>query len=88
MKTLLADQKLTIPQAAKLMGIGTTSLRRIIAEGGIPVLRMTGRTLLLESDVEEFIRASRVVITTAKAKPIRSALPRLPIEVINSKHLR
>ena len=85
-ESLLLEGKLTIPQAAKTLGIGTTSLRRIIAEGRIPVLQMTGRTLLLEADLRAFIAASRV--WRKKVTPRPSRLPQLPAAVLASEHLR
>jgi len=84
--TLLCARKVTIPQAAKGMGMGTTSLRRIIARGEIPVLKMTGRTLLLESDIEAFIAASRVRVRTIII-PCNQLRP-LPEEIANSEHLK
>lgn len=84
--TLLCTRKFTIPQAAKGMGMGTTSLRRIIATGGIPVLKMTGKTLLLESDVEAFIAASRVRVRTVTTP--NDQLRPLPDDIANSEHLK
>ncbi len=77
---------MTIVQAAKAIGIGATSLRRIIAKGGLPVLRMTKKTLLLESDVEAFVAASRGMLIVNK--PANERLPRLPLAVATSRHLR
>ena len=84
--TLLCARKVTIPQAARGMGIGITSLRRIIARGDIPVLKITGRTLLLESDVDAFIAASRVRVREI-TRPSDQLRP-LPAEVAHSEHLK
>lgn len=82
---LLDEKKLTIPEAAKVMGIGTNSLRRIIGQGRLPVLSILKKTLILESDVEAFLSASRCVVHATQQS--RNRLPVLPADVINSRHL-
>ncbi len=82
---ILFERKLSIPEAAKVMGIGTTSLRRIIADGRLPVLRVLKKILILEADVEAFLQESRVVVKHAQSKSHR--LPPLPSAVANSQHL-
>lgn len=82
---LLEDRKLTIPEAARGMGIGANSLRRIIGQGRLPVLRFLTKTLILESDVELFLNASRCVVQAAPHS--KSRLPALPADVIGSRHL-
>ena len=84
-KALLDERKLTITEAARVLSIGTTSLRRIIANGEITVVRMTNKTLILESDLEAYLAASRGRLTVAK--PVIRRLPQLPREVASSKHL-
>ena len=83
---LIEERKLTIPEAAKAMGIGANSLRRIIRQGRLPILNFQKKTLILESDVEEFLRSSRVVVQAAARG--KAKLPALPAEVIHSTHLR
>lgn len=83
---LLEDRKLTIPEAARAMGIGANSLRRIIGQGRLPVLRFLTKTLILESDVELFLDASRCVVQAAPHS--KSRLPALPAHVIGSRHLK
>ena len=84
-KTLLNERKLTIAEAARVLSIGTTSLRRIIANGEITVVRMTNKTLILESDLEAYLAASHGRLTVSK--PVARRLPQLPREVATSKHL-
>ena len=84
-KSLLNERKLTIAEAARTLSIGAASLRRIIANGGIPVVRMTKKTLILESDLETFLAASREQLVVAQ--PVGRCLPQLPPEVAKSKHL-
>ena len=84
-KSLLNERKLTIAEAARALSIGATSLRRIIANGQIPAVRMTNKTLILESDLEAYLAASRGRSTLSK--PVDLRLPQLPREVATSKHL-
>ena len=84
-KSLLNERKLTIAEAARALSIGATSLRRIIANGQIPAVRMTNKTLILESDLEAYLAASRGRLTVAQ--PLPGRLLQLPREVATSKHL-
>ena len=84
-KSLLNERKLTIAEAARALSIGATSLRRIIANREIPVVRMTNKTLILESDLETYLAASRG--RSIMPKPVDLRLPQLPREVATSKHL-
>ena len=84
-KSLLNERKLTIAEAARALSIGATSLRRIIAKREIPVVRMTNKTLILESDLEAYLASSRGKLTVAN--PVVRRLPQLPREVATSKHL-
>lgn len=80
------DQKLSIPETAKVMGISPNSLRRIIEQGRLPVLKILKKTLILASDVEQFLQASRVSVR--RVENTKQGLPALPAAVINSRHLR
>ncbi len=84
-RDLLGERKLTVQQAAKLMGIGSTSLRRIIAEGKLPVLKILRKVLILEADVEAFLQTSRVLVR--QVAPKTQDLPALPGQVATSRHL-
>jgi excisionase family DNA binding protein len=53
---LLHAPKLTAPQAAKRLGIGETKVRALVKEGRIPVILIDGKVLLLETDLEGFLR--------------------------------
>ena len=85
-RRFIVDRKLSIPQAAKAMGIGANSLRRIIGQGRLPVLKILKKTLILESDVEAFLNAGRCVVSVTQHS--RGRLPALSAAVINSEHLR
>ncbi len=61
-RRLVDDQKLSLPEAAKVIGISSNSLRRVIEQGRLPVLRILTKTLILESDVEQFLRESRMSV--------------------------
>jgi excisionase family DNA binding protein len=80
------DQKLSIPETAKLMGISPNSLRRIIEQGRLPVLKILKKTLILASDVEQFLQESRVSVR--RVENTKQGLPALPAAVINSRHLK
>jgi excisionase family DNA binding protein len=85
-RRLIDDQKLSIPEAAKALGISPNSLRRIIEQGRLPVLRILKKTLILASDVEQFLQESRMSVRRVENN--RPSLPPLPAAVINSRHLR
>lgn len=55
-KGLVEQKKLSVREAAEVMSIGVTTLRRIISRGEIPVLRIDGKTLLLTVDVEAYLQ--------------------------------
>lgn len=82
---ILEERKLSIPEAARLMGIGTTSLRRIVSQGRLPVLKILRKVLILESDAKAFLRDSRVVVK--RVVDGDSRLPALPESVAKSRHL-
>lgn len=54
--TLLHQRKLSVPQAAKVMGIGETKLRELLRQGGIPAIRIMGKTLLVERDLDMYLQ--------------------------------
>lgn len=68
------------------MGIGATSLRRLIREGRLPVLKVIKKVLILESDIEQFLRCARVTMRAQGPRPDR--LPALPRRIAQSEHLR
>jgi len=85
-RRLMDDQKLSLPEAAKVIGISSNSLRRVIEQGRLPVLRILTKTLILASDVEQFLQESRMSVR--RVENTRTSLPPLPASVLNSKHLR
>lgn len=80
------DTKLSIPQAARAIGISSNSVRRLIADGRLPVLRILKKTLILATDIEKLLKDSHCFVKAVKQSNNR--LPPLPAEVINSPHLR
>ncbi len=48
---------LSIAQAARLLGIGRSTLYMIIKDGGIIVRKLGSRSLILKSDLEDFIKS-------------------------------
>lgn len=75
--SLLNAAKLTIPQAAKRIGIGETKMRAVIRRGEIPVLRIGGRTVIIEQDIEIYLRGNYGRMVVAERKPSgRQSLPK------------
>ncbi len=84
-RRFIADEKLSIPQAAKAMGIGANSLRRIIGQGRLPVLKILKKTLILAADVEAFLQESRVMVR--RVENTGKSMPALPAAIAHSRHL-
>lgn len=85
-KDLLGTGKLTIKEAAKVLRMGETSLRRLIYKGEIYIIRIGAKILLLESDVEAFLQGHYGTLKTTSLRS-QGRLPDLPRDVIESKHL-
>ncbi len=82
---LLRAAKLTVPQAARALAIGETKMREIIRTGSVPVIRVMGKTVLLERDLEEYLRSGYGLLRKAAAPSNRSDA--LPKAVRKSKYL-
>ena len=72
---LQSEPKLTVKEAAGRIGIGVTSLRRLINEGQLPVLRLGTKILLLERDVEQYLQGHYGHIVVAECPHPRPGLP-------------
>jgi excisionase family DNA binding protein len=55
----------SIPETARLLGIGKRSVYRQINEGNLPVIKLGRRTLVTSSALRDFIEAA--------SKPIKAA---------------
>ena len=84
-RILLHERKLTVPTAARMLGVGEGKLREYIRKGMIPVLDLDGRHLLLESDLEAFLNGRYGPIS--KARDPNPGLPPLPRFVVESELL-
>lgn len=84
---LLYAKKLTVPQAAKVMGIGQTKLREIVYQGEIPVIRIKSKILILDRDLEAFLMGHFGTLNATPTKPI-SSLPPLPKHIAESDLLK
>ena len=84
---LLGSRKLTVPQAAKAMGIGQTNLREILRQGKIPVIRILGKILMLEQDLENYLKGNYGALKQAVTKPTKGLHP-LPEHIRNSSLLK
>lgn len=52
---LLRAAKLSVPEAARRLGVGETKMRSLVKEGRIPAIMIDGKVLLLEADLEGFL---------------------------------
>ncbi len=84
---LLCAKKLTVPEAAKVMCIGQTKLRELLRKGDIPVIRIMGKILLLERDLEAFMQRSYGPLKVAETKS-SNRLPPLPKDIAESVLLK
>ncbi len=70
---LLHAAKITVPKAAKALGIGETKMREIIRNGDVSVVKVMGKTLLLERDLENYLHSGY-----GRIKPVQREVSRLP----------
>ena len=52
----MAKILLSVPEAAEAMGIGRTTLNKLLATGSLGSLKIGRRRLIFVDDVEEFVR--------------------------------
>lgn len=84
--SLLDQKKHTVPEAAKAMGIGQTTLRQLIAGGRIAIVKVGRKVLLAESDIESYLQSTHVYVR--KVDSGQQPAPSLPEHVRESKHLK
>lgn len=53
--SLARETKMSLREAAQAMGIGATTLRRLVADGEMPVIKLDGRLVFLERDINDFL---------------------------------
>jgi excisionase family DNA binding protein len=82
---LLHAAKLTVPQAAKALGIGDTKMREIIRNGEVPVIRILGKILILDRDLENYLQGNYGALNPTKHEKGSSnnGLPPLPEYIKN-----
>lgn len=51
------ETALTINEAAKVMAISRASVYRLVSLGSLKVRKIQGRSVVLQSDINEFLRA-------------------------------
>ena len=76
-----------LPYAAKLLAISETTLRRMIKTGEIPIIQLGERTLLLETDLEDFLMSNYGTMTPPP-KRMKNKRPPLPTDIKESPFLR
>ena len=85
-RRLLHEPKFGIREAAKMMKLGQTGLRRLIKNGEIPVIRIGSKLILLETDMERFLTGHHVLI---RPVPLRkTAAQSLPESIAASELLK
>ena len=82
---LLDAPKLTIPAAARRLGVGETKMRAIVRKGAIPILRIGGKTVIIEQDLEGYLRGNYGTMSVPERKP--SGRPALPKSIQESAML-
>lgn len=85
---LLRAAKLTVPEAAAMLGIGETKMREIIRHGDIPVVRIMGKVLLLERDLEAYLLGHYGALKKPGRQAAGDRLPALPNSVVKSVLLK
>ena len=55
---------LTLPAAARYLGIGERQLRGLVARGVIAYHNVDGRSMFLEEDLEAYLKVIRVEATS------------------------
>ena len=51
------DRLLSIAEAQRVLGVGRTTIYRLIGEGQLPAVKVGRRTLISESQVQHFIQS-------------------------------
>ncbi len=87
--TVLLDAvKLTVPQAAKRLKVGETKMRSIVMNGEIPVLRIGGKTVIIERDIEEYLHGGYGRMKPSAKPTAKPRLASLPKNIIESPWLK
>ena len=79
---LIHEKKYGVKEASILLGLSESGLRLVISKGGIHVLRIGSKMMLLERDIEDFLR-SRLVVYQRAVEPVRIS-SRLPKHILES----
>ena len=93
--SLLREPKFSITQAAKLAGIGRTTLRTMIGDGTLPSVKLRDKHIILGRDLERMLRENYSGDPLGETKDVhrneqptrKPERPHLPEDVLNSKHL-
>jgi hypothetical protein len=66
-ETPIAQRLVSVPAAAAAIGVSPRNLWRIMSEGGLPCVRIGGRTMISVADLDAFIAQQRGPFTVAAA---------------------
>ena len=70
--SLVEANKLTVKQAAKTAGISESQMRAEILKGKVPVIRICSKMLILERDLENYLRGHYGIV---QAFEVSDAIP-------------
>lgn len=74
--SLVEATKLTVRQAAKTVGVSESQMRAEILKGKVPVIRIGSKMLVLERDLENYLRGHYGIVQSFE---VSDAIPsRLP----------
>lgn len=82
---LVEARKLTVRQAARAAGVSEAMMRLEIQNGKIPVIRIGSKMMVLEGDLEAYLRGNYGVVKQA-TMPVKFSR-RLPKHIIESEFL-
>ena len=54
---LLCVNKLSLKEAAKKLGVGETTMRRLVRRGELPCIKLGSKQLFLEQDLNDYLQA-------------------------------
>ena len=83
---LLADsEKVTVKEAAKLMGIADSTVRKLIYQGDLRHFTILTKIVIPKTEIENYLRRHLHVNDSAEAE--FDQIPTLPKEVLSSPYL-
>ncbi len=66
---------LTVPEAARHMRVSEATVKRLIADARLPIVRIDSAVRILREDVDAFMRGARVIRDVVATRDARAADP-------------